>query len=63
MKAVVDEETCIGCGACIDIAPNVYSWTDDEKAKAIDGPIPEGEQDAAKEGAESCPVDAIKIEE
>jgi ferredoxin len=62
MKAVVDQDTCTGCGLCIDTAPEVYGW-DDDKAKAIDGPIPEDQQDAAREGADSCPVEAITIEE
>lgn len=63
MKAIVDQEACTGCGLCIDTAPEVFSWTDDEKAKAIDGPIPEDQQEAAREGADSCPVEAISIEE
>jgi ferredoxin len=63
MKAIVDQDACISCGACMDAAPEVYSWTDDEKAQAIDGPIPEGQQQAARDGADSCPVDAITIQE
>ncbi|MBD3348794.1 MAG: ferredoxin [Candidatus Eisenbacteria bacterium] len=62
MRAVVDQDTCTGCGLCIETAPGVYSW-DDDKAKAIEGRIPEDQQDAAKQGADDCPVDAIEIKE
>jgi ferredoxin len=63
MKATVDQEACISCGACIDEAPDVFSWDDDEKAKAIEGEIPEDQQAAAREAADACPVEAITIEE
>jgi ferredoxin len=63
MRAIVDEDACISCGACIDAAPEVYSWNNDEKAKAIEGDIPEDQQKAAREAADACPVDAISIEE
>lgn len=62
MKAIVDKETCIGCGACIDICPEVYRW-DDDKAEVYKDPVPEEHEDAAREGAEACPVDAIEIQE
>ncbi len=63
MKATVDQDTCIGCGACIEAAPEVYSWNENDKAQAFEGPLPEDLQDKADEGAEVCPVDAITIDE
>lgn len=62
MKANVDKDTCIGCGLCPSICPEVFEMDDDGKAKAISGEVPEGEQDTAKEAEESCPVDAIKVD-
>lgn len=62
MKVKVDPETCIGCGACISLAPEVYDWDSDGKAKAIGGDVPSQQQDLAKEGLESCPTEAIKEE-
>ena len=62
MKATVDKDTCIGCGACPSICPDVFSMDDDGLAKAIDSQIPEDVQEDAKEARDSCPVDAIDID-
>lgn len=63
MKANVDKDTCIGCGLCPSICPEVFSMDDEDgKAKAISGDVPETEEGSAKEAEESCPVDAIKVD-
>ncbi len=63
MRAHVDKDICIGCGLCPDICPEVFSMDDDGKAIASAEEIPEDVIDSAKEAEESCPVEAIKIEE
>ncbi|OPF52971.1 ferredoxin [Clostridium baratii] len=62
MKAHVDKDTCIGCGLCPSIAPEVFDMDDDGKAKEIVDEVAEENQDAAKEAEESCPVNAIEVE-
>ncbi|ELC8443486.1 ferredoxin [Clostridium perfringens] len=62
MKAVVDKDTCIGCGLCPTIAPDVFDMDDDGKAHAIVDEVPENSKEAAQEAEESCPVAAIKAE-
>lgn len=61
MKAIVDRETCIGCGMCASTCPDVFSMDDEDKAVAINSEIPESSLDTAKEAEQDCPVTAIKI--
>ena len=63
MKPVVDKDTCIACGLCPSISPECFDMEDDGKAGAIVDEVPEEAVDSAKEAEESCPVDAITIEE
>lgn len=60
MKASVDPDLCISCGACIDTCPEVFEWDDDDKAHAKVNEVPDGAEDTAKEAAENCPTEAIK---
>ncbi len=62
MHAVVDPETCIGCGLCPTICPEVFEMKEDI-AVVIADPVPAGAQDSCREAEESCPVDAITVEE
>jgi len=62
MKAVVDQELCTGCGVCADTCPEVFVL-DDDTARVIVNKVPEAAEESCREAAESCPVDAITIEE
>jgi ferredoxin len=62
MKAIVDQDECIGCGVCIEMCPEVFTWNDDEKAVAYTNPVPEDVQQTCQEAADSCPSEAITIE-
>ncbi|NIM02925.1 ferredoxin [bacterium] len=62
MKATVDKELCTGCGVCADTCPEVFVL-DDDTARVIVNEVPEGAKESCKEAAESCPVDAITVEE
>lgn len=62
MKVRVDENLCTGCGLCVDICPEVFEMPEAVsivKTQNISGDLVE----KVKEAAESCPVEAIIIEE
>ncbi|MDW7657200.1 MAG: ferredoxin [Bacillota bacterium] len=63
MKATVDRDLCIGCGLCAEICPDVFEMDDESIAQVIVDVIPADAEEAAKEAASSCPVDAIAIED
>jgi ferredoxin len=56
------EEGCISCNACIDAAPDVFELDDNDLCVVKAGADLSANEDAIKEAAESCPVEAIKYE-
>lgn len=62
MKAIVDRETCIGCGLCESTCPDLFVMDDEEKAKVIVAEIAKQAEECAKQAAEECPVTAITVE-
>ena len=61
MKAIV-EDTCIACGLCIDICPEVFTLEGDIAEVKAD-PVPADAEETCRQAAEECPVDAIILEE
>jgi len=65
LRAKVDDDLCIACGNCIETCPEVYEWNDDESlaiSKYVNEDVPEDLEECAREGLESCPVEAITEE-
>jgi len=61
LKVRVDRELCIGVSNCVAIAPTVFELDDENKAVVLD-PTSVNEQ-VILEAAESCPQDAIIVED
>ncbi len=61
MKAVVDD-SCTGCGVCIDVCPEVFEMGDNDMAVVIADPVPDEFEDACQEAADQCPSESIILE-
>ena len=62
MRAFVDHEMCIGCGACVATAPDVFEMNEDGKAVAVVDTTDEN-RNAVMDAIDVCPVSAIREEE
>ncbi len=60
MKVKVNQDKCIGCGACVSLVNDVYDFNDDGLAHVIVNEVPKELEKEAKEALENCPVDAIE---
>ena len=63
MKVKVDQDLCVGTGSCVSLCPEVFEMNDAGVSVAKVDEVPAELEDSAREAAESCPVDAITIEE
>ena len=61
MKVIVDADACTGCGLCAETCPAVFEMADDV-AKVKADPVPADAEGCAKEAADDCPSEAIKVE-
>ncbi len=62
MKVSVNQEACIGCGACIAIAEDLFEMNADGLSQAKVEEVPEDKVEQANEAVESCPTGAITKE-
>lgn len=72
MKVKVNQDACIGCGACAAICDEVFLINDeglsevkkDEDNKDLEFvSVKENLQDEVRDAVDSCPTGAIEIEE
>lgn len=60
MKPIVNE-TCIGCGTCESICPEVFKVGDDGKAHILEADY-EANKDKIQQAIDACPVNSITQE-
>ena len=61
MKVRVDRDLCIGVGNCVALVPTVFTLDEDNKAVVLDPTSVD--DDTLLEAAESCPGNAIIVED
>lgn len=61
MKVRVDRDLCIGVGNCVAYAPTVFKLDDENKVVVLDPSSVDDE--TLLEAAESCPENAIIVED
>ncbi len=61
-KIEVNQSTCIGCGACVQIAKDVFTFNDNGLSEPI-VEVVETITPETIEAMEACPVNAITIED
>jgi len=61
-KVKIDESTCIGCGTCVALCPEVFELGEDGKAKVkLQNSKTPKLQAEIDEAIEVCPVKAISL--
>ena len=63
MKAIVDADTCTGCGLCAETCPEVFELSAEDVAVVKVDKVPPEFEDECREAADGCPVEAITLEE
>lgn len=64
---VVDQDTCIACGACGATAPEIFNYNDEGIAFALldDNKgiteVPEELEEDLEDALDGCPTDSIKV--
>ena len=63
MKVTVDNDRCIGCGACAAMCSDVFELDDQGFSYVHVDKIKKELEEEVKDAAESCPTGAIEVEE
>ncbi len=64
MKVSVDSDRCQGHTLCAMIAPDSFLLSDiDGTSSPVNDVVPADQEDVVREAAQSCPEQAISIEE
>lgn len=65
----VDQETCIGCGACGEVAPDIFDYDEEGISFSLLDmnagvtPVAEDLIDDLEDARDGCPTSSIQVEE
>ncbi len=62
MKVWIDKEACVGDGVCVELCPEIFEMAGEVARVKIED-VPDELQEACREAAQECVVEAIIIEE
>lgn len=62
-KVKVNQDMCIGCGACAAIAPDVFELDEERLSCVKVEEVPADQLEDAKDAVEGCPTEAIEMYE
>ena len=63
MKVKVNQDSCIGCGACAAICDKVFEINDDGLSQAKVEKVEDNNTQDVRDAADACPTGAIEVEE
>ena len=63
MKVKINEDSCIGCGACQSICEDVFELNDEGLSSIKVDEVEEKDHQAVRDAADACPTSAIEIKE
>ena len=61
MKAIVNEDACIGCGLCVNLCEEVFEMQGD-KAVVKGSSVSKEAEAGCQQAVSDCPVNAIEIQ-
>jgi ferredoxin len=61
MKVTIETSSCSGHARCAAAAPQLFRLDDDGYALPLDGDVPQGLEQAARDGEMACPERAITV--
>jgi len=63
LQKIVVNSSCIGCGICVAIAPEIFEMSLESGKSKVKKDIDLSNLEKAREAAEACPVGAIEVAE
>ncbi|MFI1927964.1 MULTISPECIES: ferredoxin [unclassified Streptomyces] len=61
MKIAIDKAACSGHARCAAVAPELFRLDEDGYALPIDGEVPQGLEQGARDGETACPERAVTV--
>lgn len=61
MKALVDKNTCIGCGICVDICPEIFELNSQGLSETAVTEVSSYYLPDTINAVSACPTNAIKV--